>query len=81
MHTEVFIEPIELFNDELGATSRQSSFYGYGSGKIWLDKLNCTGSEATLMDCPRGVKVGDAVCDYTDIAGAFCPCEWTSSCI
>ncbi|XP_031566219.1 deleted in malignant brain tumors 1 protein-like [Actinia tenebrosa] len=27
--------------------------YGRGEGQVWLDSLKCTGSEATLWDCPH----------------------------
>lgn len=26
--------------------------YGAGSGRIWLDNLNCNGTESALADCP-----------------------------
>ena len=32
----------------------QSAHYGQGSGKIWLDDLECTGKEPYLWDCPHG---------------------------
>ena len=27
------------------------AYYGQGSGRIWLDNLNCTGNELTIGEC------------------------------
>ena len=29
----------------------QRAYYGYGSGQIWLDDVNCIGNEVTIKDC------------------------------
>ena len=28
-----------------------SAFYGQGSGQIWVDNVNCVGTEETIADC------------------------------
>ena len=30
---------------------RLYSFYGQGSGQIWLDNVNCVGTEITITNC------------------------------
>ena len=41
--------------DELGYGSAvaapQNAFYGQGTGQIWLDSLNCVGTEGTVRNC------------------------------
>ncbi|XP_075770550.1 uncharacterized protein LOC102455270 [Pelodiscus sinensis] len=45
--------------------------FGKGSGSIWLNKVNCTGTEAALLDC--GAQPGaDDSCRHGDDAGAVC---------
>ena len=31
--------------------AQQSAFYGQGSGQIWLDNVNCVGTELTIGSC------------------------------
>ena len=52
-------------------TAHISAYFGQGSGSIWLDNLACTGSEATLFDCPHS-GVGIHNCVHSDDAGVTC---------
>ncbi|XP_029770065.1 deleted in malignant brain tumors 1 protein-like, partial [Terrapene carolina triunguis] len=45
--------------------------FGQGSERIWLDDVNCTGTEATLSDC-RARPWGDNNCDHGEDAGVVC---------
>ena len=53
---------------------RYSSFYGPGVGKkIWLDDLNCVGTEWTIGNClHKGWNVYNYVCGYYRSAGVKC---------
>ena len=43
--------------------------FGPGTASIWSTRLNCDGSEASLMDCPR---VAGASCQHSQDAGVVC---------
>ena len=40
------------FNSAVRAVTN-ASYYGRGTGNVILDNVQCTGSEATLFDCPH----------------------------
>ncbi len=44
------------------------AFFGQGTGAILLNSLFCTGTEATLFDCPHG----PVNCDHSEDAGVIC---------
>ena len=51
--------------------SRGGAFYGAGSGQIWLDELNCNGTELTIRDCLHdGWGIND--CRHREDAGVQC---------
>ncbi|XP_067396954.1 deleted in malignant brain tumors 1 protein-like, partial [Emydura macquarii macquarii] len=45
--------------------------FGQGSDRIWLDEVNCTGTEAALSDC-RARPWGDSNCTHGEDAGVVC---------
>jgi hypothetical protein len=51
------------------------SFFGSGSGSIFLDNLACTGDEASLLKCARS----ENNCDHSEDAGVIC--NSTASCM
>jgi len=50
---------------------RHNAFYGQGSGEIWLDDLNCVGTEGTIGNCShRGWGIKN--CDHSEDTGVKC---------
>ncbi|XP_071844717.1 scavenger receptor cysteine-rich domain-containing protein DMBT1-like isoform X12 [Apostichopus japonicus] len=52
-------------------TERRYAYFGKGSGKIWLDNVQCIGTEGTLQDCPKKVDDGDCF-SHSEDAGVEC---------
>uniref|UniRef100_A0A8C3KYS5 Soluble scavenger receptor cysteine-rich domain-containing protein SSC5D n=1 Tax=Chrysolophus pictus TaxID=9089 RepID=A0A8C3KYS5_CHRPC len=48
-----------------------SAHFGQGSGRVWLDNVNCTGAEATLSECQRR-PWGSNDCTHREDAGVVC---------
>ena len=54
-----------------GATHYLYSFYGRGSGGIYLDRVSCSGNEQALINCShRGIGVHS--CTHSEDAGVMC---------
>ncbi|NWX94003.1 DMBT1 protein, partial [Nothoprocta pentlandii] len=45
--------------------------FGQGSGRVWLDDVNCTGAETALSQC-RARRWGSNDCDHREDAGVVC---------
>ena len=65
----------EIVCSELGLgpaiSATHNAFYGQGDGQIWLDNVNCTGSEWTIRMCShRGWEVKN--CSHSKDAGVQC---------
>lgn len=54
-----------------GGTGYSDAHYGSGSGKIWLDDVDCTGSEYNIADCQHS-SWGTNNCGHKEDAGVSC---------
>ena len=60
----------ELGYDHASAVKRRA-FYGQGSGQIWLNYVNCVGTEKSIIYCShRGW--GSHYCHHGEDAGVKC---------
>ena len=51
--------------------ARHSAFYGQGSGPIWLDNVNCVGTEGTIRSCSHA-GWGNHNCRHSEDASINC---------
>ena len=54
----------------VGATAFTSAYFGQGTGSIWIDDAQCTGSENRLIDCTHDTSTVD--CGHSEDAGIRC---------
>ena len=66
-HTFIFLGAVALFT---GFTN--------GAGQIWLDNVQCRGTETRLIDCPA-LPLGTHNCGHIEDAGVRCQMGTTSS--
>ena len=55
-------------------TAHQSAHFGQGSGQILLDDLQCTGREASLLECSHN-GINDHNCVHSEDASVTCECD------
>ena len=55
----------------LTIAARNYAYYGQGSGQIWIDQLNCTGTELTIENCSHN-GWGYHYCSHREDASVKC---------
>ena len=63
----MFLTVIVLF---AGAVAYSFASFGWGTGRIWLDDVHCSGAESRLVNCPSSGIISD--CRHYDDAGVSC---------
>ena len=54
-----------------GAQALIQAVFGEGTGRIWLDNVQCTGNVRELMNCPASSR-GNNLCEHSQDAGVSC---------
>lgn len=55
----------------IDAAAHTNAAFGQGTGTIWLDNVNCAGTEIRLTDCPSN-DFGVHNCVHAEDAGVTC---------
>lgn len=51
--------------------AKKGSFFGQGKDEIWLDDVQCTGQESSILKCQHR-PLGDNNCGHGEDAGVVC---------
>ena len=64
----------QLYNLTSDAVAHRYAYFGQGTGPIWLDNVQCTGSETHLFNCENSGDLGIHVhdCGHHEDAGVAC---------
>ncbi|XP_033863030.3 deleted in malignant brain tumors 1 protein-like [Acipenser ruthenus] len=54
------------------SVEKSSSRFGKGTGTVWLSRVNCTGNEKSLAQCPKSEFGKTPDCDHEKDAGVEC---------
>ena len=61
-----------IFMITTGAVALSSAAYGQGTGSVLLTTLQCTGSEAVLVNCSGAGFLNTQPCQHSRDAGVVC---------
>ena len=51
--------------------AKKGAFFGEGQNRIWLDDVQCTGHEPSVLKCPHR-PMGENNCHHSEDAGVVC---------
>ena len=68
---ECSMKNIVYYHVNAGAEAFTQAIYGEGTGTIWLDNVQCTGSERSLINCTASSS-GNNSCTHAQDAGVRC---------
>ena len=55
-----------------GSTAFRDAAFGEGTGAVFLEGLECDGSESSLLECPMDTALGLSQCDHSEDSGIRC---------
>ena len=55
-----------------GSRAYRNARFGEGTGAVYLEGLECDGSENILLDCPMDVGIGLSLCYHSEDVGVKC---------
>ena len=64
----------------IGVTAVSFATFGAGTGSIWLDNVQCVGTETRLIDCPANA-IGSHNCVHSEDAGVRCGTSVVGKCV
>lgn len=70
-------------NCGMALEAKKGAFFGEGKDEIWLDDVQCTGQELSILKCPHRT-FGENNCGHGEDAGVVCSGEltrWLQSCL
>ena len=70
-HGTVTVQHFDIFAFHADVVALGKSYFGSGSGAIYLDSVVCNGSEGTLQQCAAN-PIGVHNCDHSEDAGVRC---------
>ena len=67
----MYVRNIHTFADPSDAIAFFEAHFGEGTGAIWLDNVECLGTESILADC-RAEPIGVHNCIHAEDVGVAC---------
>lgn len=55
----------------MNAKSKQQALFGQGTGRIWIDQLECTDYDTNIFNCSHNI-LGTHDCGHHEDAGVVC---------